>query len=468
MGADRAVLVTRRGRGRLGSRRHEPRARDGARARGAPTSCSSASRRPTPTAPCSGPPSPSGCACRSSRRSPSSTLDGREGARQAADRVRLRRDRGAAAGRRRRLGRDQRAALPVAQGDHGREEEAAGDALARRPRRRRRARSARRARAPRCSRSNDPPPRGDTREDRGRRLGRAEDRRLPRGEEGCCEHRSSSSSTTTASCRRARSACSRKAASLGGDVAGRAARLRRATGSPPRPARFGAQRGLRRRRRAARGAAAAAARRRARDACSTSSGFDTVLFAASVLAADVAAGLAARLDAGLNWDLIDLARRGRRARRQAAGARRLGLRRRRLDARSRASRSSAPAPSTRRRPAAAPRSTTFGSRSQDFSHGGDDGRAGARGERGPVDRGRRRDRRRRPRPRRPGELHARRGAGEGARRRGRRDARGRRRGLVPVLDAGRPDRQDRLAEALRRRAGSPARSSTRSACRARA
>ena len=35
---------------------------------------------------------------------------------------------------------------------------------------------------------------------------------------------------------------------------------------------------------------------------------DTVLFANSVLAADVAAGLAARLEAGLNWDLIDLAR----------------------------------------------------------------------------------------------------------------------------------------------------------------
>jgi len=35
-------------------------------------------------------------------------------------------------------------------------------------------------------------------------------------------------------------------------------------------------------------------------------GYDTVLFAASVLAADVAAGLAARLEAGLNWDLTDL------------------------------------------------------------------------------------------------------------------------------------------------------------------
>jgi electron transfer flavoprotein alpha subunit len=35
---------------------------------------------------------------------------------------------------------------------------------------------------------------------------------------------------------------------------------------------------------------------------------DTVLFANSVLAADVAAGLAARLDAGINWDLVDVAR----------------------------------------------------------------------------------------------------------------------------------------------------------------
>jgi electron transfer flavoprotein alpha subunit len=35
-------------------------------------------------------------------------------------------------------------------------------------------------------------------------------------------------------------------------------------------------------------------------------GFDAVLFAQSVLAADVAAALAARLDAGLNWDLVDV------------------------------------------------------------------------------------------------------------------------------------------------------------------
>jgi electron transfer flavoprotein alpha subunit len=37
-------------------------------------------------------------------------------------------------------------------------------------------------------------------------------------------------------------------------------------------------------------------------------GLDTVLFAASVLASDIAGGLAARLGAGLNWDLSDLAR----------------------------------------------------------------------------------------------------------------------------------------------------------------
>jgi electron transfer flavoprotein alpha subunit len=35
-------------------------------------------------------------------------------------------------------------------------------------------------------------------------------------------------------------------------------------------------------------------------------GTDAVLFGASVLASDVAAGLASRLDAGLNWDLTDL------------------------------------------------------------------------------------------------------------------------------------------------------------------
>ncbi len=39
-------------------------------------------------------------------------------------------------------------------------------------------------------------------------------------------------------------------------------------------------------------------------------GFDNVLFAASVLSADVAGGVSSRLDAGLNWDLSDLAQEG--------------------------------------------------------------------------------------------------------------------------------------------------------------
>ena len=72
---------------------------------------------------------------------------------QAPDRVRVRRHRVADALRRRRLGRDQRAALPVAQGDHGREEEAAGHADGSRSRpRRRRGRRGRLA-APSSSRS---------------------------------------------------------------------------------------------------------------------------------------------------------------------------------------------------------------------------------------------------------------------------------------------------------------------------
>jgi len=40
-------------------------------------------------------------------------------------------------------------------------------------------------------------------------------------------------------------------------------------------------------------------------------GYDTVLFAQSVLAADIAAALAVRLEAGLNWDLVDLTADGK-------------------------------------------------------------------------------------------------------------------------------------------------------------
>jgi electron transfer flavoprotein alpha subunit len=46
------------------------------------------------------------------------------------------------------------------------------------------------------------------------------------------------------------------------------------------------------------------------EAVVAASGAENVLFAASVLSADVAAGLAARLGAGLNWDLTDLRMEG--------------------------------------------------------------------------------------------------------------------------------------------------------------
>jgi electron transfer flavoprotein alpha subunit len=40
-----------------------------------------------------------------------------------------------------------------------------------------------------------------------------------------------------------------------------------------------------------------------------SGGYDTVFFSTSVLSTDIAAGLAARLEAGLNWDLIEILQR---------------------------------------------------------------------------------------------------------------------------------------------------------------
>ena len=46
------------------------------------------------------------------------------------------------------------------------------------------------------------------------------------------------------------------------------------------------------------------------EAVVAASGAENVLFAASVLSADIAAGLAARLGAGLNWDLTDLRMEG--------------------------------------------------------------------------------------------------------------------------------------------------------------
>ena len=81
------------------------------------------------------------------------TVEGGDGEDRAADRRRLLGRRGAAAGDRVHLGHDQRAALPLVQGDHGREEEAGGDQVAGRPRRRRRHAWAWRTPPARCSTS---------------------------------------------------------------------------------------------------------------------------------------------------------------------------------------------------------------------------------------------------------------------------------------------------------------------------
>ena len=92
--------------------------------------------------------------------------------------------------------------------------------------------------------------------------------------------------------------------------------------------------------------------------CSRSSsrdeGFDTVLFAQSVLAADVAAGLAARLDAGLNWGLVDFdGETGKAPQLQDTVVVDVGW-----SSAGQARRSSAPARSTRTSSAARPRSRT--------------------------------------------------------------------------------------------------------------
>ena len=179
---------------------------------------------------------------------------------EAADGVRLRRDRGADAGRGRRLGCDQRAALPVAQGDHGREVEAAGNGVAHRPRRR----DGPSSRARRSTRSAIRRARGESRkiEDDGNAaqaiLEFLAEEAAPMSTLVFLEHHGGEllkGSLGVLS----------KAASLGDDVAAlvagagvRGARGRR------REVRRGE--GLRRGRPAARGAAAAAARRRARAA----------------------------------------------------------------------------------------------------------------------------------------------------------------------------------------------------------
>ena len=179
---------------------------------------------------------------------------------------------------------------------------------------------------------------------------------------------------------------------------------------------------------------------------SSPKGSTTLSSAASVLAADVAVPGSPSLDAGLNWDLVDLGAQGREAGRQAPGPRRLRDRPMSVGSRSRASPLSAPGPSSPPRPAVAP-SVKIPVEIQDFSkqavmveqaHEESQGPsiedadvivAGRRGLGGPED-------------------FARRGSRQGARRSSRRDPRSRR-WTGTCTPPSRPDRKDRLAQAHR-------------------
>ena len=115
-------------------------------------------------------------------------VDERQAALRAPGRVRLRHGRGRAPGRDLRRRRDQRAALPVAEGDHGREEEAARHEGRRR--RRHRGRQGRRAtaRARRSSRSTRRPRRPPARSSRTRTRTRRSRRSWPGSMKGSCWH----------------------------------------------------------------------------------------------------------------------------------------------------------------------------------------------------------------------------------------------------------------------------------------
>ena len=104
---------------------------------------------------------------------------------RAPGRVRLRHRRGRAARRHLRRRRDQRAALPVAQGDHGREEEAARHASRSATSASTPTGSARTARASQCGDFKAPPQKaaGDDHRGRGHERDGREDRRLARREE---------------------------------------------------------------------------------------------------------------------------------------------------------------------------------------------------------------------------------------------------------------------------------------------
>ena len=193
-----------------------------------------------------------------------------------------------------------------------------------------------------CDGLSTPPARGDSHQDRGRRHRRREDPGLPRRAEG--------GGLMAGILVFAELPGRRVLEGLAGPARG---------GRPPRCARSvgaRARAGLRRRVDDATAAAARRPRRRGRarrggrrasassqpvvDARRRAAGdrvrSDYLLFGASIVASDAAAGIAVRLDAGLVIDAVELHDRGRRARHPARRPRRLGARALRLhDARRR-------------------------------------------------------------------------------------------------------------------------------------
>ena len=174
-------------------------------------------------------------------------------------------------------------------------------------------------------------------------------------------------------------------------------------------------------------------------------GFANVLFGASVLAADIAGGFAARLDAGLNWDLARPRPRGRHAGRQALGARRHRPRRRWPGRRATPRPGPVRLASSRPRPPAPACVERRRRHAAGLLHEGRDGRAGPRRADRSVDRRGRHPGRRRPRGR-PRAFKDWRTWPAPSAEPSRRPARWWTPAGNPYQDPGRPDRQDRGAK----------------------
>ena len=309
MGADRAVLVDDDGASPAPTSSRRAACSPACSSASRPTSCCSASRPPTAAAPCSGPRSPSGCSCRSCRRPTKLTLG--DGIASGVDREtevgndlieaklpavvavsdainepRYTSLKGM-------MGAKKKPLDTLTASDLGLAADAVGD----------RRLADRRARHRRAA---GPGRRGHDRGRRHRRPGRSSTtwtETRPRMSGSMLvflehhEQRAVARVARRARPRRPRSIADVAAVLVGDDDLDAARRAR--------PAGYGAATVFT----AADAFAVAAARsphRRAGRARARRRGFDTVLFSNSVLAADVAAGLAARLDAGINWDLVDL------------------------------------------------------------------------------------------------------------------------------------------------------------------